>query len=127
MLIAALWGERPRWWLLAMPIGGFLLVARNTDAWHQMLRDERAGPRTYPAETPVRAPDGGPTLDAMGRPFHFEIVTRTYEIGLPGELDVLILGSLVAAALITLLMVLWLAQDISWRRQTRDHSVKTAV
>lgn len=126
-LIAALWGERPRWWLLAMPIGGFLLVARNTDAWHQTLRDEQAGPRTYPAEIPVRAPDGGPTLDAMGRPLHFEIVTRTYEIRIPGELDVLILGSLVAAALVALLMALGLVEAWGARRQTWRQSTSVVV
>ncbi len=119
VLIAAALADLPRWWLLPLPIAGLLFVAGNTSNWKRDLLDEGAGPRSYPAEIPVRASDGGPTLDAMGRPLHFETVTRSYEINIPEGLDVMIVGSVIVAGLIALLMVLWLIEHVSRRRERR--------
>ena len=123
VLIAAVLPRGPRWWLLPLPIAGFLFVASNTSDWQRRLLAEQANPRTYSTQIPVRATDGGPTLDAMGHPLHFETVTRTYDLHIPGGLDVMIFGSLIAAGLLALLMVVWLIEDVSRRRERRTRSV----
>jgi len=122
VLIAVLWADRPRWWLLPISIAGFVLVALNVNAWHDRLLAEQAGPRTYVTDVRVR-PASGPIVDERGFPLHFEAVTRVYEMRIPGEIEVVVVSSFAAAGLISILMLLFIAEDLLRRRQPRAESM----
>lgn len=119
LMIAVLWGNRPRWWLLPIAVAGFVFVAVNANAWHDRLLAEQAGPRSYVAEVPVRPPTG-PTLDERGFPLHLESVTRVYEVRIPGGIEVVMVASAIAAGLITVLMLLFVVEEALRRRRLRS-------
>ncbi len=126
LLIAVLWADRPRWWLLPISIAGFVLVALNVNAWHDRLLAEQAGPRTYVTDVPTRPPIG-PIVDERGFPLHFESVTRVYEMRIPGEIEVVMVSSVVAAGLISMLMLLFIAEDLLRHRQPRPETMPVAA
>lgn len=119
LLIAVVWPNRPRWWLLPVSIAGFVFVAVNANAWHDRLLAEQAAPRTYVAEVPVR-PATGPIVDERGFPLHFESVTRVYEVRIPGGIEMVMVASAIAAGLITVLMMLFVVEEALRRRRLRS-------
>ena len=125
LVIAALWGNRPRWWLLPIAVAGFVLVAVNANGWHDRLLAEHSGPRTYLVEIPVRPPVG-PTQDERGFPLHFESVERVYEMRIPAGIAVVMVSSFVAG-LISLLMLLVIADDLLRRRRPEPEPIVVAV
>ena len=122
LVIAALWGNRPRWWLLPIAVAGFVLLAVNANVWHDRLLAEQSGPRTYVAEIPVRSP-AGPALDERGFPLHYESVERVYEMRVPAGIEAVMVSSFAAAGLVSLLMLLVIADDLLRRRRPETMAV----
>lgn len=125
VLIAVLWADRPRWWLLPISIAGFVFVAANANAWHDRLLAEQAGPRTYLSEVPIRPPSG-PIVDERGFPLHFESVKRVYEMRIPGGIEVVMVASFVAAGLTTALMLLFVLEGVLRHGRSRPTSILIA-
>lgn len=121
VLIVVLVAERPRWWLLLAPIGGFLWAAVSTDAHRQGLLAEQAGPRTYQTDIPIKPPSG-PIVGEDGFPLHFQTAVRVYDLRIPAGVELVADGCLAMAGLALLLMLIWLAEDVVRRRQGRARS-----
>lgn len=124
ILLVIVWSERERWWSLLVPSVGFVLVALNTNVYLRRLLVERAGPRTYEAQVPIKPPSG-PILDERGYPLLFQTMTRVYDIRIPDGIEVVVAGSLVAAGLSTLVLLLW-ALDALLRRSPRKPAAAMA-
>lgn len=117
VLVVLIVSERQRLWLLLVPIGGFVWAAESTRAHFHSLLAERAGPRTYLAEVPVKPPFG-PIVDERGFPLFYDSVVRVYDVRIPAGIEFVAVGCLAMAGLTALLLIVWGGEDLVQRRAT---------
>lgn len=121
VLLLVAWLPRPRWWLLLLPVFGFVAVASNAAAFRRRLLDEDAGPRTYEAQVPLQLPPLRP-FERRQSPVEYEVeaVTRVYDLRIPSGIEAAIVGCWVAIGLLTLLMILGILEDSIRRARRAD-------
>lgn len=117
VLVVLIVSARQRLWLLLAPIAGLVWAAESTRAHFHSLLAERAGPRTYPAEVPVKPPFG-PIVDERGFPLFYDSVVRVYDVRIPAGIEFVAVGCLAMAGLTALLLIVWCGEDLIQRRAT---------